>query len=381
MPTRNELKLLQALPLELKVRRTKQRIKEWVEAFGEDGVYVSFSGGKDSTVLLHIVRELYPSIEGVYVDTGLEYPEIKKFIKGFDNITILRPEKTFKQVIEEVGYPFFSKEVSNNIEGAKTYIEDTINKREREFVIPTTTEEYRELANMLNLDWGKVKGSPERLAIIMGMLSPQATHSPIKAIIPSKSNRSMYSMTRYKFALNGKYKFSDKCCKIMKKTPAHKYHKLTGKNPIVGTMASESHLRTQKWVQNGCNAFNTTIPTSTPMSFWTEQDVLQYIKENNIEICSVYGDIVYDTENDNITFDKLLGNDKPKLKTTGCSRTGCMFCGFGCHLEKGESRFELMKKTHPKQYDYIMKPWNEGGLGYKELIDWINENGNFNIKY
>ncbi len=74
MPTRNELKILQALPLEMKVLKTKQRIREWVQHYGTDGVYVSFSGGKDSTVLLHIVRELYPDIEAVFVDTGLEYP-------------------------------------------------------------------------------------------------------------------------------------------------------------------------------------------------------------------------------------------------------------------------------------------------------------------
>jgi hypothetical protein len=58
-----------------------------------------------------------------------------------------------------------------------------------------------------------------------------------------------------------------------------------------------------------------------------------------------------------------------------------MFCAFGCQQEKGEGRFERLKRTHPKQYEYIMKPWDEGGLGYKEVIDWINENGGFHIKY
>jgi hypothetical protein len=59
-----------------------------------------------------------------------------------------------------------------------------------------------------------------------------------------------------------------------------------------------------------------------------------------------------------------------------------MFCGFGCHLEKpGEGRFERMKVTHPKQYEYIMKPKEKGGLNYKEVIDWINANSNLNIRY
>jgi hypothetical protein len=79
---------------------------------------------------------------------------------------------------------------------------------------------------------------------------------------------------------------------------------------------------------------------------------------------------------------ELFDLDKPIYKTTGCKRTGCIFCGFGCHLEKeGEGRFERLKVTHPKIYEYIMKPTSEGGLGYKEIIDWINEYGNLHIRY
>ena len=140
---------------------------------------------------------------------------------------------------------------------------------------------------------------------------------------------------------------------------------------------------------NGCNGFDMKNPISNPMSFWLEQDVLAYIKLNNLPIASVYGEVIEDTEIDGqMRFDELSPDlgifdlGMPLLKTTGCKRTGCMFCGFGCHLEKeGEWRFERMKLTHPKQYEWIMKPWNEGGLGYKELIDWINENGNMNIQY
>lgn len=171
----------------------------------------------------------------------------------------------------------------------------------------------------------------------------------------------------------------------MKKAPAHAYSKQTGRVPILATMAEESRLRTQKWLQNGCNGFDMKSPVSTPMAFWTENDVLQYIKENNIEICSVYGEIVPDYCGDQFDgqmdiADFGLADDTRKLKTTKCDRTGCMFCGFGCHLEK-ESRFVRMKETHPKQYEFIMKPKDKGGLGYKEVIDWINEHGGLNIKY
>lgn len=150
-------------------------------------------------------------------------------------------------------------------------------------------------------------------------------------------------------------------------------------------MASESMLRESQWIKYGCNMFDAKYPISNPMSFWTEQDVLQYIKENNIPICSVYGDIVKVEEVKGQTSLSDFGFDtqeKPILKTTGCNRTGCMFCGYGCHLEKkGEGRFEQMKKTHPKQYEWIMKQWDQGGLGYKDIIDWMNVHGGLNIRY
>jgi 3'-phosphoadenosine 5'-phosphosulfate sulfotransferase (PAPS reductase)/FAD synthetase len=202
--------------------------------------------------------------------------------------------------------------------------------------------------------------------------------------IPDKS---IFNQVKYKFLLEAPFEISNKCCNVMKKAPAHKYSKETGRVPILATMTEESRLRVQKWLQNGCNGFEMKSPTSTPMSFWTEQDVLKYIKENNIKIASVYGDIVPDYSNTEemegqMDFADLgLINDNRKLKTTGCNRTGCMFCGYGCHLEKSPNRFERMKKTHPKQYEYIMKPVEKGSLGYKEVIDWINEHGNLNIKY
>lgn len=172
----------------------------------------------------------------------------------------------------------------------------------------------------------------------------------------------------------------------MKKGPVHKYAKETGRKPITAQMASESMQRMSRWFIDGCNGFDMKRPISNPLSFWLEQDVLQYILQNGIKIASVYGDVIPDGDAEFIRdedFRKIFGFDlaEQKLKTTGCQRTGCMFCGYGCHLEKSPNRFEMMKKTHPKQYAWIMKPWNEGGLGYKDVIDWINEYGDMDIKY
>ena len=123
MPTKDNLKYFQSMPLEIKLGMTRNRIREWVREFGTNGVYVSFSGGKDSTVLLHIVREMYPDIEAVFVDTGLEYPEIRRFVKTFDNVTILRPKMRFDEVIRRYGYPIISKEVSYCVSGGRIAME------------------------------------------------------------------------------------------------------------------------------------------------------------------------------------------------------------------------------------------------------------------
>lgn len=116
---KGSLEQLQSLDLESKIMMTQARIKAWYEHY-DGNVYVSFSGGKDSTVLLHIVRSIYPSVDGVFCDTGLEFPEIREFVRTFENITWLKPSMNFKEVVNHYGYPMISKEVSQYIFEART---------------------------------------------------------------------------------------------------------------------------------------------------------------------------------------------------------------------------------------------------------------------
>ena len=141
-----ELAIMQSYPLDMKIALTRNRIYEWVTQFGEDGVVVSFSGGKDSTVLLHLVRTYFPDVKAVFSNTGLEYPEIQRFVKSFDNVDIVTPKMRFDEVISTYGYPLISKEVAEAIYYARRIRSQDVNverERERETNKHRTAQENR----------------------------------------------------------------------------------------------------------------------------------------------------------------------------------------------------------------------------------------------
>ena len=142
--TLTDLYQMQALPLSAKIRMTKYRIRQWIEEYGEDGVYVSFSGGKDSTVLLNIVRQDYPQIPAVFVDVPTQYPELKEFAQTFDNLVILKPKISFAEVCEKYGFPMISKEVSECVYYAKKYLKSIVDKIESENTILTDRQTDRQ---------------------------------------------------------------------------------------------------------------------------------------------------------------------------------------------------------------------------------------------
>lgn len=301
--TNNDLKIMQSWDLQHKIQVSKARIIEFAEKF--DGkIYISFSGGKDSTVLLHLVRSIYPDTPAVFIDTGLEYPEVRNFALSQVNVIKLKPEMGFNKVIKEYGYPLVSKQ-----EAAKI----------RKLRHSNLSDRYRNY--LLN---GDERGK-------YGMLAK-----------------------KWQSLLEAPFDVSEKCCDVMKKKPVKEYEKQTGRKPITGMMASESRLRLKVWLDYGCNIFDSQRAKSNPLSFWTEQDILKYIKEYNLEYAKVYGDIIED--------------ENGKLKTTGEHRTGCIFCAFGVHLEEEPNRFQRLKETHPKLWDYCMR---ENGLNMKEVLEYI----------
>ena len=230
-----QLKQKQALPLKAKVSLTNRRIRDWYEHYNGN-VYISFSGGKDSTVLLYLVRKLYPEVPAVFVDTGLEYPEIKEFIKTFDNVITLRPKMNFKQVLDKYGYPVISKTIATTIRKLKTQ---------------NLSDKYRN--KLLN---GDERGNA-------GMLSK-----------------------KYRYLLSAPFKISEQCCDVMKKNPIKKFEKETNKKGFIGTMTEDSRNREVQYLKEGCNNFSK--EKSMPISFWLQKDIWGYIKQKKLPYCSVY---------------------------------------------------------------------------------------------
>lgn len=326
--TNEDLKTMQGWSLYRKIQVTQTRIMEWYEKWNGK-VYISFSGGKDSTVLADLSARVCKMSKSTlilwYSHTGLEYPEVTKHVNDFAEwlrneyeievkLVIDYPKDkngkriTYRDVVLNYGYPMISKEVSRDIATARNSPDGK------------TAQKF-------------VRGSDYH-----------------------KKYGDTWLLERWAYLLNAPFKISNQCCNIMKKMPAHKFNKESGLVPIIGTMACESVLRKKEWLRSGCNAFDNKNPSSQPISFWTEQDILQYIKEFNIPYPSIYGEILVD--------------DKGQYYTTGCDRTGCVFCGYGCHLKR-DKRFERLKQTHPKLYEYCMKPISDGGLGMREVLGYI----------
>jgi 3'-phosphoadenosine 5'-phosphosulfate sulfotransferase (PAPS reductase)/FAD synthetase len=262
--------------------------------------YISFSGGKDSTVLLHLVKMIYPDIPIVFINTRNEYPETYRFIKTIPNVIWLKPKYTVKQIIEKYGFPLISKEQSQYIHEYRNAKSDSHKNR-------------------------RIEGNNFVIS---------------KKWLP---------------LLEQDFNITHLCCYYLKKKPAKDYEKKTGNLPIIGTMASESNLRKTEYLKYGCNNFDSKKWVSRPLSIWTTDDIWEFIHKFKISYSQVYKD-----------------NDT--------KQTGCMFCGYGCHL-KNDNRFEILKQNYPKVLEKYLNLKNNG-VTFEEaisIVKGLNNNCQFQI--
>lgn len=205
--TEKDLREMQGWSLSQKILTTQTRLLEWYKKYG-DKAYVSFSGGKDSTVMADIAAKVC-KINGCkltlwFSDTGLEFPELKTHVKEFAkylkdkydmdvNLVIDHPTDrkgnriSFKDVILKNGYPIISKEVAKAVSEAKKGIE------------VYGGEKYKTQIKKLNGE-----------------------------LLDKNGNKSSYNLKKWKFLLDAPFKTSSYCCYTMKKGPARKFNTRIG---------------------------------------------------------------------------------------------------------------------------------------------------------
>jgi 3'-phosphoadenosine 5'-phosphosulfate sulfotransferase (PAPS reductase)/FAD synthetase len=344
-----ELVMLQSLPLDIKIEKSKQRIREAINKFGVDGVYVPLSGGIDSQVVHLLVKEVQEQdriplkkIPRVFSNTGNEYDSVVKKARELCDIEV-RPSKPLWRVLTEEGYPVGSKKVSRMLRDLQNPTENNFNSRR------------------LYLEGIKQDGT---------------------------KTKSFKMPNKWKPFIKSEIRASEKCCYWLKKEPMNRYEKETGRIPILGVMADEGGVRKASYLQTGCNAFKSNHPQSKPIGFWLKDDSLAFTVWRKLLIPDVYGDIVIintPIKAKPIDIIKSIHEGyRIKLDTTGEKRTGCVYCTYGVTQEKGENRFQKLYKNDKRKYDFAIKggkiddkgklvPGN-GGLGIGKILDLMGIN-------
>ena len=212
----------------------------------ENNAYISFSGGKDSTILHYLIDMALPNnkIPRVYANTGIEYKMVREYVKELaktdDRIVILNQTRNIKQTLEKYGYPFKSKEHSDRV-------------------------------NQFN------KGN--------------LSNYVLKYISGYDKNNDKISFTRcpnnllYQFSGNIKYNYSRECCNKLKKDLLHKYEKYFNKFiSITGIRSDEGGQRISSQClsrRNNRTLFNPLVIVS---DLWEDD----FIKQNKIRLCDLY---------------------------------------------------------------------------------------------
>lgn len=296
----SELRDRQSMPLDLKIRFSLLKIQEWYEHYNGN-VYVSL-GGLDSRVLLALVRSLYPHVPAVFVNTGQENLTVLEHNMSVENCIIIRPSLSYHDVVLTHGYPVISKLVS------------------------------RYLSDLQNITSNNVATRNLRLTGV----KRDGSYGNSSSVLPSC----------YRYLIDCGFKFSSKCCDILKKRPLKNFQRKNHLMPFVGTMASDSQLRAMSYLRSGCNSFDSANPLSAPLSVWTRQDILSYASSCSLSYPSCYGQIV---------------SCPSGLCTSGEQSTGCEGCLFG--IRHDPLRIERVKQWSPQRYNYYMDI-----LDYRTLI-------------
>lgn len=335
-------------------------------------IALGFSGGKDSALLLdmycEIISTIYTSLKDkpikvMWANTTNETKAMREYVPYFIKrceekygVTIdfieVRPAdgKNIITVMKEEGLPFISKSVASTLCKMKNSMD-------------ANGVTYNDIKNLHKptiycRDALREMGLNDTTVLAMTGWSCNREDFGTCFVLPKQ----FMPLLNIEELTGCKIKFSATCCNILKKEPMGR---LKYPNIMIGEQAVESRTREQSWFLTGCNyRFPDDSVKSKPLGAVSLQAVLYAIKEREIPLCPDYGEVVY--------------CDKSKcLKCTEAQRTGCALCGFG--IKHDPNRFVRLQETEPAKIAYAFKPFEQGGLGYKEVCEVLNKHCRMNI--
>ena len=313
----------QSLPYEAKkihAAKVAYEFRDW--AVENDKNLCVGIGGLDSLTLYKFLKNL--GIDAVPVSVSvLEDKSIQDIHISIPGMVFLKPIMSKVEVIKKFGFPVISKEKANKIETLQN---------------PTD------------------KNSTVRNAIITGDTGKQGGYrTGTRMRLPQKWLNLFGGPENEKYGTNYKtapFKVSNKCCYYLKEKPSHIWQKENNMIPYLGLMASEGGQREKGLMKNGCNYYGKTTTRSAPFAIFHRQDLLRLAIELEVPVPEIYGEIVRDEEG--------------SLRTTKAQRTGCTMCGFGIHLEKRPHRFDRLKETNYKEWQFWMY-----NVGWGDVLNYI----------
>lgn len=334
---------------------------------------VSFSGGKDSAVLLYLMAEMWSSsshkdesLQVMFANTTNEFACMPKYVEFYCkyieqkfsikiNLHVVKGEKNYFEVTDSVGMPFVSKKVSRMIRDCKKILHNLgLTYADIKDILPQHyTEQY----------YDEMLTSAEKLRKL-GVSNTVILYLT-KVTSENKTSQQRFLPVQYRPLIDAPFELSEECCKHLKKDPIKYASKEIGHLlPVVGEMACDSKDRMNAYRQTGCNMFEGSRPKSKPLGAATEQTILHFIYDEKIPCSPVYGECVYDKETNTYKF-------------TGEQRTGCKMCGFG--LKFDPERFVRLQKYEPNIVTFAFTAREGGGLGYTEICNFLNEHCGMNI--
>lgn len=317
-----QLQQKMSLPYEAKVKHAIIRAREFYSRLNGN-VYVGV-GGLDSLTLLYFIRKyINKDIPGATISSA-EDKSIQTIHQSIDNMVFLTPLKSKIQILKEYGYPIISKDKATKV----AHLQKPDNPSQV-YVHAIMTGQLGEQGNYKYSE--KMKLADKWISLFGGL----------------------YSLHRLDLDCHiAPFKVSAECCKWIKEKPSELYQKASGRYPYLGLMISEGGQRKLGLIKNGCNYFGKTVTRSCPFFIFSKTDLLQLALDLNVPIPEIYGDII-----------KLPDGS---LTTTKAKRTGCSMCGFGVHLEKRPHRFDRLRLSNPKEWEFWI--YNQG---WGEVLSYI----------